>query len=168
MAAGVSDAAAQGQAVAPAGARGYSWPPFEPGNEAATKHGAYSIRRRTPLAELLVESVLSTAELSYLHAPAYRSALVAWAMVEAQVALIGEWVQAMPIEKAADAGPGRVPPLEILRKWDSSAMRHRARLGLDPLSRARLGRDVAATKIDVAAVMAEMHRQEQAAGEVSR
>jgi hypothetical protein len=33
--------------------------------------------------------------------------------------------------------------LEMLRKWESIAGNHRARLGLDPLSRSRLGRDAA-------------------------
>jgi hypothetical protein len=31
-------------------ARGYSWPPFEPGNEAALRHGATSERHIRPLA----------------------------------------------------------------------------------------------------------------------
>ena len=45
---GVEKAAGDG----PRPARGYSWPPFEPGNQAATKHGFHSKPRPDDLAEL--------------------------------------------------------------------------------------------------------------------
>jgi hypothetical protein len=41
------------------GARGYSWPPFEPGHTLSTRHGAYSPRRVEPLAAELVELALA-------------------------------------------------------------------------------------------------------------
>jgi len=37
-----------------AGARGYSWPPFEKGNTASLTHGARSPRMIEPLAEAIV------------------------------------------------------------------------------------------------------------------
>jgi hypothetical protein len=134
-------------------------PPFEPGNTAAVTHGAYSVRRVSPLAQRLVDAALSDPALSYLHAPAYLPAVVAWAASEAQLALIADWVSEMTLQQAAESGQGRTSPLELLRKFDSSTATHRARLGLDPLSRAKLRLDQAAAGVDMAKLLAEARRQ---------
>jgi hypothetical protein len=42
----------------------------------------------------------------------------------------------------------------LLHRAESRAATLRARLGLDPLSRARLGKDIAAAEVDVARLMA--------------
>jgi hypothetical protein len=49
----------------------------------------------------------------------------------------------------------------LLHRAETRAMSGRARLGIDPLSQARLGRDKAAAGIDVAMIMAQLHKLEQ-------
>jgi hypothetical protein len=73
-------------------ARGYSWPPFEPGNEVALRHGAYSPRRVDPLAKEIVDHLLTDPELAYLHAPRHRWTVLALGRAEAQVQLLVEYL----------------------------------------------------------------------------
>lgn len=133
-------------------------PPFEPGHELSMKHGAYSVRKVGPRAEQLVQAVLTDPALAYLHAPAYVPALVGWATAEARAALIAEWIDSMSIEQQMESGQGRTAPIEQLRRWDAAALTHRARLGLDPLSRAKLQLDTAAAGVDIAKLLAEARR----------
>lgn len=136
-------------------------PPFQPGHELTLKHGARSPRKVNPLAAQYVAAVLADDDVAYLRAPAYLPAVQAWAAAEARVSLIEAWVADMTMERATESGQGQTSPLELLRKWEASAATHRARLGLDPLSRARLGRDQMAGAADMARIMAEMHRADQ-------
>ena len=141
-------------------------PPFQPGNElAATYHGAYSPRRVDPLAAELVAGVLEDPQASHAHASHHRPALWAWARAEAQVQLLTEYLAV----KAEATGDGigdldddRVKAAYLLlHRAETRAMSGRARLGIDPLSQARLGRDKAAAGIDVAMIMAQLHKLEQ-------
>jgi hypothetical protein len=138
-------------------------PPFQPGNDLAVTHGAYAQRKVAPLAAQLIESVMADDQVSYLHLPSYRPALAAWAAAEAKVILIEAWVDGMTIESAAESKQGQTSPLELLRKWDATCQTHRARLGMDPLSRARLGRDVAATQVDAVAALTRMRAEAERA-----
>jgi hypothetical protein len=142
-------------------------PPFQPGNElAATYHGAYSPRRVDPLAAELVAGVLEDPQASHAHASHHRPALWAWARAEAQCQLLTEYIS----EKAEAVGDGigdldddRVKAAYLLlHRAEARAMSGRARLGLDPLSQARLGRDRAAASVDMAQLMAQLHRLKQA------
>jgi hypothetical protein len=142
-------------------------PPFAKGNElAATYHGAYSPRRVDPLAAELVAVVLDDPQASHAHASHHRPALWAWARAEAQVQLLTEYLAV----KAEAAGDGigdldddRVKAAYLLlHRAESRASSGRARLGLDPLSQARLGRDRAAASVDMAQLMAQLHQLEQA------
>src|SRR5207249_6578202 len=65
--------------------RGYTWPPFEPGNTAAVRHGAHSERLVAPLAEQVRADLLAAAP--WLESAAFESAVAAWSRVEAQVGL---------------------------------------------------------------------------------
>jgi hypothetical protein len=53
--------------------------------------------------------------------------------------------------------------LSELYRWEGRAITLRGRMGLDPLSRAKIGRDVAASKFDLAAAIAEIERAERSA-----
>ncbi|GAA4040983.1 hypothetical protein GCM10023063_28390 [Arthrobacter methylotrophus] len=119
--------------------------PFQAGNELAVKHGAQS-RKVDPIAQALAVELLADDAVGYLRAPRYASAVQAWAVAEAKCALISQWVDTMPIEQAASSKQGQTSPLELLRKWETTAQNHRSRLGLDPMSAARLGKDVAQSK----------------------
>lgn len=143
-------------------ARGYSWPPFQPGHTLSVRHGAYSPRRVDPLAAEIVQGLLGDTSTAYLQAPRYRLALWALGRAEAQVQLLSEWLG----EHAEEAGDG-VGDLSdeatrsaylLLHRAESRADRSRARLGLDPLSAARLGRDVVAASVDVARLLSGQDR----------
>jgi hypothetical protein len=150
-------------------------PPFEPGNELSARHGAYSPRKVDPLAAELVALVDEDQSVSWL-SPVDRPALYAWARATVQAQLLTEW-----LEKAAEETQDGVGDLDsasvravylLLHRAETRARSERSRLGFDPLSRAKLHRDKAATGVDVARVMAEMDRREKeqaakrAAGEV--
>lgn len=130
-------------------ARGYSWPPFEPGNVAALTHGAWSPRKVDPLAR---EILVATAQHVDWWTPADQTSAWAWARAEARVQLVTEWL--------ADHGgtlddDGTVKPAaELLLRLERTAQSLRSVLGLDPLSRARLGRDVASARVDLARLWA--------------
>src|ERR1700729_2556598 len=71
-------------------ARGYTWPPFEPDNRAAEKHGAHSERQWRPLADQLAAEARDSAP--WLTRPAFQRALQAWAVTEAKVTLVDAWL----------------------------------------------------------------------------
>ena len=158
-------------------ARGYSWAPFKPGNdvgqqfqpghELSTIHGGYSPRKYDPLARELVVDLVALAaaipELGYLAEPQYRLALWAWARTEARVQLVHEWL----IDQGGDLDDdGEVrAAANLLNQLETSAERKRARLGLDPLSRAQLGRDVAAGSLDMARILERLGVDDRKAGD---
>jgi hypothetical protein len=151
-------------------------PPFQPGNtvgrqveagnELAAKHGAYSPRRVDPLARDLVDLMLDDPALGYLKAPAYRPELWAWARAEARVQLLEEYLggRVSDDEAVPDPGDERVRSAELaLHRAEARAASGRNRLGLNPLARAKLGKDVAqgqAANADVARIMAQLERLE--------
>lgn len=133
-------------------ARGYSWPPFEKGHELSMRHGAYSPRRVEPLAGEMVERVIGQASVEgspvgYLLDVTYRPALWAWARAEARVQLLEEWLQDRG-SVGVDAEGEELGAARALHRAETLAAKARQSLGLDPLARARLGKDVAATGRD--------------------
>jgi len=140
-------------------------PPFERGNEVALRHGAYSPRKADPLAGELVDLVLADPAASHAHAPHHRPALWAWARAEAQVQLLSEYLATegeLSYDGVGDLDEDRIRSAYLfLHRAEARATTGRARLGLDPLSQARLGRDRAAAQYDIARVMAELERREQ-------
>lgn len=124
----------------------------------ATRHGAYSPRRVEPRAAGIVQAHLTDADLGYLTQPKYAAAVWAWARAEARVELLTEWVAGMTLEQAAESSRGVTSPLELLRRWEATALSHRGRLGLDPLSRARLSKDVTAAAVGQASLEHMMAR----------
>lgn len=138
-------------------------PPFQPGHELSMKHGADSPRRVDPVAQALAVELLADEALAYLRAPRFAAAVQAWAKSEAKVALISEWVDQMPIEMAANSKAGSTSPLELLRRWETNAQGHRSRLGLDPVSAAKLGKDVSqGRQADAATELTRMRRDAEA------
>lgn len=138
--------------------------PFQPGHTLSLQHGAYSPRKVDPLARDLVDQVLAEPDARHLSAVVYRPALWAWARAEAQVQLLTEY-----LAKAGEASGDGVGDLDseriragylLLHRAEARAMSGRARLGLDPLSRARLGKDVAAGQLDTARLMAELEKRD--------
>lgn len=134
--------------------------PYVEGNTAAVVHGARSRSNRLvmPEAEALEAEVLEGSP--YLQDVSYAPAVRRWAIAEAWCDRLGVWLE----EHGAMADEGEVrPALDALRRWQKRAQEESDRLGLTPLARARLGRDVTATRLDVAQLMAELARNEKAA-----
>jgi hypothetical protein len=135
----------------------------------ALKHGAKSPRKVDPLADEIMAAALADPALEFLRQPRFSAAILAWARAEARVRLISDWVDGMDMEQAAASGQGRTSPFELLRKWETTASGHRARLGLDPVAAARLGKDVAqGRQADAAAALTKMREAHERAqrGEV--
>lgn len=130
--------------------RGYSWPPFEPGNMAHLKHGAWSPSLIEPRAAELVEAAL--AETPYLTEPRYTASVWAWARAEARILLLSDYLDRVGLLDDRGRPRGAV---DTLLRCESLAAKARTVLGLDPLSRARLGRDVTAARVDMARLMAD-------------
>lgn len=130
-------------------------PPFEPGNEMALKHGAYSPHVVAALARTIVDQVLEQAALpgaptAYLQDLSYRPALWDYATALAQQSRFAEALA----QHGECEGCKRCHGWdEKLRRWQVTVMTHRQRLGMDPLSRARLGKDVAAAQVDLASLL---------------
>jgi len=107
-------------------------PPFEEGNAVAVSHGAYSDRLVDPEAEALLVRVLE-------HNPHLTAQDIPAAMDYA-ITLARAWRLESWLTRVGDLdSKGRVRPgVETVRKWLERAERARARLGLDPVSRASL------------------------------
>jgi hypothetical protein len=163
------------------------WPdrskPFPPGNQVSLMSGAHSPARVGELAEQIATALLeapSTPE--YVKDPSYAAAVMAYARSQAVAELLWRWLEAQkPEVLMADVtvtnetetpeGKGlrrktitrRVESvLSQLHRAETRAGTLRARLGLDPLSRARLGKDITAAKADLAQLMAQIAKADQA------
>jgi hypothetical protein len=132
------------------GRRGYSWPPFEPGNEMALRHGALSERKVDPIAaQLAAELVRDRPDLQR-----FPEAVAAWSRAEARCLLLESWF--------ADHGllddEGKATASErLLASSERLAMQLRERLGLDPKSEAELAQsqaDAARSVVDLDALRA--------------
>lgn len=157
-------------------ARGYSWPPFERGNQVAHRSGAHSPTKVGPLAvEIEQRARASAGWPPYLDGPEYAVAVTAWARAEAVAELLWRHlaeqdvaaalaeVEVEDVEETSGKGRSRrrstarrtKAALDWFQRAERSAALHRQRLGLDPLSRARLGKDVATSAVQ--AGMAQLH-----------
>jgi hypothetical protein len=140
-------------------ARGYSWPPFEEGNKAALRHGAYSVEVYGEVARELVSGVLADRP----QLDRYRTAVAAWADVEARCLVLREWLA----EHGTLDGDGNPrPAAELLNKLEGRADKARQRLGLDPKADADLARataDAHHAAADLEAVRAAGRRALEAA-----
>ncbi|WP_454835133.1 hypothetical protein [Rhodococcus qingshengii] len=125
-------------------------PPFAPGNELSMRHGAHSERTLAPIAAAWVKTALE--QCAYLQDPSYEPALLAWARFEAKCDLLHDWIDKHGL---IDEHGQATPAAKLLPVYEGRAASLRAPLGMDPLSRARLQRDAAATQVDLAQLMAE-------------
>lgn len=139
-------------------------PPFAEGNRLAVTHGAYSAERTDPIARRYLAEIADDPSLEYLQQARFHAGLWLWASAMAKVELIAEWVDGQDIEDAADSKAGKTSALELLRKWMATAQTWASRLGLDPLSAARLGKDVAqGRQADAATTLTALRAQHEAA-----
>lgn len=153
-------------------------PPFQPGNtigrrlqpghELSTRHGAYSPRKVDPLAREIVEAILEDPTTPmHVTAAAYRLELWALGRAEARVQLLTEWLDEVAGDRlVAPPGSHRVKAANLeLHRAETRAASARSRLGLTPVSAAKLGKNVAQGQVaqaDMALRMKAMHDAEQA------
>jgi hypothetical protein len=146
--------ASEGESVAKK-ARGYSWQQATKENTIAQKHGAWSDRIVDPVARDLVGVVGE--HVPYLADPSYEPAVWAWARAEARVLVLTKWLDE---HGTLDENGVPRPALSALKDFERLASTARSRLGLDPLSRAQLGRDVTAAQVDLARLYAQLDEKE--------
>ncbi len=134
----------------PKPARGYSWPPFEPGNTASTRHGIWSKRQVDPLARDLATGLLSDRD----DLSAYPELVMAWARAEARSLLLADWFVQRGLFD--DEGAER-PGVRFIHQFERLAADLRAQLGLTPGSEADLARartDAVRGQFDLEAIAA--------------
>lgn len=167
------------------GRRGYSWPPFEPGHELSTVTGAHSERRVGPLAEAIAAALLEADTTpAYVRDPSYAAAVRAYSRSEAVVSLLWDYLAGQDIEAALtdvtrseeseERSKGRTARrgvsrrvasvLDQLHRAETRANTMRRELGLTPMARFRMGRDVTAAQFDLARAIAELDDREDGAG----
>lgn len=125
-------------------------PPFEPQNTVAMKHGLWS--RSDRFISVRVAELVNEARdvADYLNDPSYEAALVDWAQTEARIEQGERWLA----ENGGDIGPngGIKPAANYLIRLRAHATKVRERLGLDPVARATITRDLAQARRDDHAV----------------
>jgi hypothetical protein len=136
---------ARGGPQAPDGAakpaRGYyGRPPFAPGNDLAATHGAYSERKVSPLAAEVEAALPGIAP--WATAPTFEGAVHSYCWVEAQLALVRQYVDEQGL--LDDDGNPR-PVLTLLDRLEGRAASLRSELGLTPLALAKLLGSLATT-----------------------
>ena len=119
------------------------WAPFEKGNQAARTHGAYSAAARLPRVQQLVAWVLAQEALAHISDESFRPAVFRWAERQAMADLMFAALERHHTERADDSGvcPGCKKCRgweERWQKFDRTAERAAAAIGLDPQSRATL------------------------------
>lgn len=136
-------------------------------------HGAYSERRLAPRAAQIAQDLLTHADTpEWLRTPAYGPAVNAWARAEAVCSVLWDYLAELDLAAAmADvtevderrtkgrtrtSGRRVEAALTQLHRAETRAASARRELGLSPLSRARLGRDIGAARLDLAALYAEL------------
>jgi hypothetical protein len=142
-------------------------PPFPPGHEMSLVHGARSERKVGPLAVQLAQDLLTDPDVPpHIREPMFAAAVQAWARAEAVVRLLWQWLEerdvmagltaaATTTEEETQSG-GKTnrksvtrtvaSVIDTLRRYEVHAANLRSKLGLDPASAARVGRDLALTR----------------------
>ena len=129
--------------------------PYAPGNLEAVVHGASSDRLVDVVADryrAAAVAYLGDHVPDYLTRADYERALLAWARAESRVDLVTRYLD--DVGHLDEQGHPRPAAIHLVN-LEASAAKARQALGLDPLSRARLGRDVAATGVDLARAWAQ-------------
>ncbi len=119
-------------------------PDFGPGNEDSVKHGADSRRRWQPIADRLEAELLAERPWWAGH----RRTVVALARTEAQIELVGGWLDR---EGLLDGDGVPRPAVALLARLEGRAQSLRNDLGESPMAMARLLSLVTATAVTAGA-----------------
>ena len=136
-------------------ARGYSWPPFEPGNQLQRTHGAYAAAASFGDEVDERAAVLAPLVPCYLDSDAPAVSLLALTL--------GRIVRGEQALASAE-DDGKTDTAATLRRdlrgWVNTATKLLDALGMTPTARARLGLDVAAARRAMSVV--EFYRAQEA------
>lgn len=145
-------------------------PPFNgpAGNALGLHHGAHSPRRVDPIAQEFVDVVLADPAVSWL-TDADRPALFALGRAEAKVQLLEDYLHRLAEAEGAELADLEAKRVEAayreLHRAETRAASLRSQLGFTPLSRARLGRDTAAAKVDLSKLLSQARETAERGGE---
>jgi hypothetical protein len=114
-------------------ARGYSWPPFEPGNTAALKHGARSPRVLQPIADQLAAGLAQVAP--WTSAASFQGTVASWSWAEAQAVVLRAYLDEVGL---VDGEGLPRPAAGMLERVEGRLAGLRAQLGLTPLALGKL------------------------------
>ncbi|WP_147251476.1 P27 family phage terminase small subunit [Blastococcus sp. TBT05-19] len=144
-------------------------PPFQPGHTLSLRHGVYSDRRIEPLAQQFVDAYAADPSVTWL-TTADGPALHALGRAEAKVQLLEEYLGKLAEAEETDLADLEAKRVEAayreLHRAETRAMSLRTQLGFTPMSRARLGRNVAAARVDMAELLSRMQEAQDAAQRV--
>jgi len=135
-------------------ARRYSWPPFEKGNQAGVKSGAYGTIKRDELAETLRPTLAEPVDALPWITDADSAEKDCWLRHEATLRLLYDELARRMAENDGRVTESDKWLLERIGTAENNAQRSRDRLLLNPLHRFRAGRDVAASELDLARLWA--------------
>ncbi len=126
---------------------GHSWPPFQPGHTLSRIHGALSERDIVPQAEAIAAAVLEEAQCpDHLRSPAFRASLAGWARAEAVSSLLFDYLATLEVEAMLTLRQQATrAPVDLWRAAEAHAANLRSKLGLDPVSYARIAKDLGIT-----------------------
>ena len=155
---------------------------LQPGNELGLIHGANSPAHVNPLAQVMIDWLMSLPDMPWLQAPQYRPQIMAWADAESRCQLLRAYADRLTAEqglteytrgteKEARPQPGELKrtirarkilaPLAELHRHEARAQTLRKELGLTPLSAAKLGAAVAGAQLDLAKLWQQMEEDER-------
>jgi hypothetical protein len=119
-------------------ARGYSWPPFEKGNTAAARHGAFSDRMIEERAAEIRAYLLGS--FPYLAEDTFAEAMIRYCRAEARARMLHEYVMGLAERDGVEA----VRPYlwTETSRAESNAQKFAQDLGLDPMGHARIAREL--------------------------
>lgn len=147
------------------------------GNALARTHGAHSPSVVAPLAEEIIANTLTSNP--HLDAVRDQSTLEAHGWAEAICVLCRRFVAASSLEDAisdthteestehhaggtsrrSTKGRRTQSTLALLDRWEARAAKLRNDLGVTPMARAKLGRNVVATQVDMATFLSSLREQ---------
>ncbi len=114
--------------------RGYSWPPFQDGNRAALRHGAFSEQLATETMQEISPHLFELAP--WLDRPEFAHGVARFLRAEALSLLAFRAIERIATDEGAENVPRKL--WEAHNAASNTAMKQASLLGLDPTSRARL------------------------------
>ena len=144
-----------------------SWQQFQPGSEVRLTHGtdrrgARVAERLSPVAQVVTSELLGMPQCpDWLKDPSFTYSIAGWANAEARLLLYETWMDAQSDEVKYLATGAQEPLISRWTRLSELAARHRGRLGLDPVSRVRIGKALTSAGVDIAKLAAMEYGRQQ-------